>query len=77
MLTGRLLYTTGDVEAAIRFFLGLLRVSAPFWSILPAPNVNGNGNIDGEAAAQPSPEKVFLDDFRVAFTVRRFPEAFV
>jgi hypothetical protein len=64
---GRLLYTTGNVAGAVRFFLGLLRgstVSSP--SPIPLP-VNGNAN--GESNI-PGTDKVFLDDFRVAFTVR-------
>ncbi|KAJ7630805.1 ER-golgi trafficking TRAPP I complex 85 kDa subunit-domain-containing protein [Roridomyces roridus] len=53
---GRLLYTTGDVVGAVRFFLGLLRGST-----LPLPPTFAS-------VETPSPEKVFLDDFRVAFS---------
>ncbi|KAJ7038336.1 ER-golgi trafficking TRAPP I complex 85 kDa subunit-domain-containing protein [Mycena alexandri] len=56
---GRLLYTTGDVAGAVRFFLGLLRGSS-----LP-PSVTTNGTITGDGF--PGTDKVFLDDFRVAF----------
>ncbi|KAJ7125714.1 ER-golgi trafficking TRAPP I complex 85 kDa subunit-domain-containing protein [Mycena crocata] len=53
---GRLLYTTGDVAGAVRFFLGLLHGSS-----LPAANVTADNN------NFPGTDKVFLDDFRVAF----------
>ncbi|KAG6818052.1 hypothetical protein H0H87_009207 [Tephrocybe sp. NHM501043] len=55
---GRLLYTTGDVAGAVRFFLGLLRgtQSSPLSS--PTPS---------EGNKFPGTDKVFLDDFRVAF----------
>ncbi|KAJ7492750.1 ER-golgi trafficking TRAPP I complex 85 kDa subunit-domain-containing protein [Mycena latifolia] len=56
---GRLLYTTGDVAGAVRFFLGLLRGS----SLPPPPLTNGNATVDNF----PGTDKVFLDDFRVAF----------
>ncbi|KAJ7783643.1 ER-golgi trafficking TRAPP I complex 85 kDa subunit-domain-containing protein [Mycena maculata] len=49
---GRLLYTTGDVAGAVRFFLGLLRGST-------LPPTSGNAAVDDD--------KIFLDDFRVAF----------
>ncbi|KAF8898889.1 ER-golgi trafficking TRAPP I complex 85 kDa subunit-domain-containing protein [Infundibulicybe gibba] len=55
---GRLLYTTGDVAGAVRFFLGLLRGSG------------GSMQIARKGAGEeqsPSNDKVFLDDFRVAF----------
>ncbi|KAF5384925.1 hypothetical protein D9615_001402 [Tricholomella constricta] len=61
---GRLLYTTGNVAGAVRFFLGLLRgssgVSSPF-ARLSSPGVVGEGT------KLPSTDKVFLDDFRVAY----------
>ncbi|KAJ7103664.1 ER-golgi trafficking TRAPP I complex 85 kDa subunit-domain-containing protein [Mycena belliarum] len=53
---GRLLYTTGDVAGAVQFFLGLLRGAS-----LPLIN---NGLVDTIQET----DKVFLDDFRVAFT---------
>ncbi|KAJ6604519.1 ER-golgi trafficking TRAPP I complex 85 kDa subunit-domain-containing protein [Mycena vulgaris] len=54
---GRLLYTTGDVAGAVRFFLGLLRGSSP------PPPPPANATVDNI----PGTDKVFLDDFRVAF----------
>ncbi|KAJ7706314.1 ER-golgi trafficking TRAPP I complex 85 kDa subunit-domain-containing protein [Mycena rosella] len=59
-LLGRLLYTTGDVGGAVRFFLSLLRGS----SLPPSPATNGNAQ---NAESIPGTDKVFLDDFRVAF----------
>ncbi|KAJ6621602.1 ER-golgi trafficking TRAPP I complex 85 kDa subunit-domain-containing protein [Mycena sp. CBHHK59/15] len=56
---GRLLYTTGDVAGAVRFFLGLLGGSSS-----PPPRLIGNGNASSDL---PGTDKVFLDDFRVAF----------
>lgn len=65
-ILGRLLYTTGDTVGAVRFFLELLR-----WSMstrtLPQPTSGPNG--------VPSPElrrtdKIYLEDFKVAFKVR-------
>ncbi|KAF8078759.1 ER-golgi trafficking TRAPP I complex 85 kDa subunit-domain-containing protein [Lyophyllum atratum] len=63
---GRLLYTTGDVAGAVRFFLGLLRGS----SALPSPPVplpSSNGAVS-EGTKLPGTDKVFLDDFRVAYS---------
>ncbi|KAJ6574977.1 ER-golgi trafficking TRAPP I complex 85 kDa subunit-domain-containing protein [Mycena capillaripes] len=57
---GRLLYTTGDVAGAVRLFLGLLRGS----TLPPPPTANGNATGDVGFAGT---DKVFLDDFRVAF----------
>ncbi|KAF7339581.1 hypothetical protein MSAN_02172600 [Mycena sanguinolenta] len=61
---GRLLYTTGDVAGAVRYFLGLLRGS----SLLPlrAPSLT-NGSAPGDDPIFLGPTKSFLDDFRVAF----------
>ncbi|PBK77412.1 hypothetical protein ARMSODRAFT_280722 [Armillaria solidipes] len=58
---GRLLYTTGDVLDAVRFFLGLLRGTSGASSQLSGLVTN----VDGEPPA-PSTDKLFLDDFRVA-----------
>ncbi|KAK0464963.1 ER-golgi trafficking TRAPP I complex 85 kDa subunit-domain-containing protein [Desarmillaria tabescens] len=58
---GRLLYTTGDVLDAVRFFLGLLRGTSATSSQLSGLVTN----VDGEPHA-PSTDKLFLDDFRVA-----------
>ncbi|RDB28485.1 Transport protein particle subunit trs85-1 [Hypsizygus marmoreus] len=63
---GRLLYTTGDVAGAVRFFLGLLRGSSGYPTPLsPLPSAT-SGTVN-EAAKIPGTDKVFLDDFRVAF----------
>lgn len=71
---GRLLYTTGDVEGAINLFLGLLKGTSSISPSLPLPGpVTGpNGTV---AAAPPTQEtqvnldKIFLEDFRAAFSV--------
>jgi trafficking protein particle complex subunit 8 len=60
------LYTTGDVAGAVRFFLGLLRGSTVPSSPTPLFS-NGHAN---EEDNMPGTDKVFLDDFRVAFAVR-------
>ncbi|EGO05173.1 hypothetical protein SERLA73DRAFT_68802 [Serpula lacrymans var. lacrymans S7.3] len=57
---GRLLYTTGDLSSAVRFFLGLLK---PQSSLGPGTSRYENE----ENKAIPSTDKVFLEDFRVAF----------
>ncbi|KAJ7596891.1 ER-golgi trafficking TRAPP I complex 85 kDa subunit-domain-containing protein [Mycena floridula] len=57
---GRLLYTTGDVESAVRFFLGLLRGTPPGTpAVTPLPS--GHGDLEPQTA-----DKVFLEDFRVS-----------
>ncbi|CAA7259922.1 unnamed protein product [Cyclocybe aegerita] len=56
---GRLLYTTGDVAGAVRLFLGLLRGTPPFLSF--------NAMLD-DAQKLPSNDKLYLDDFRVAYS---------
>ncbi|KAG6819496.1 hypothetical protein H0H93_011310 [Arthromyces matolae] len=59
---GRLLYTSGDVAEAVRFFLGLLRGSvAKPWQIAPS-STGGDGSSNF-----PATDKLFLDDFRVAY----------
>lgn len=55
---GKLLYTTGDVEGAVRVFLQLIR---------PAPLLALGGAIGGVDAAQT--DRVILEDFHVAFKV--------
>ncbi|KNZ75648.1 hypothetical protein J132_02422 [Termitomyces sp. J132] len=60
---GRLLYTTGDVAGAVRFFLGLLRGSTGNPSRTSSSPSTGN---DGENKL-PYTDKVYLDDFRVAY----------
>ncbi|KAG5340621.1 hypothetical protein C0989_001063 [Termitomyces sp. Mn162] len=62
-LSGRLLYTTGDVAGAVRFFLGLLRGSTGNPSRTSSSPSTGN---DGENKL-PYTDKVYLDDFRVAY----------
>ena len=64
--TGRLLYTTGDVGGAVRFFLGLLRGSDDPSASAPSPKANGEANGDLKSLGT---DKVFLEDFRVAFAV--------
>ncbi|KAI0348507.1 hypothetical protein BDW22DRAFT_1350734 [Trametopsis cervina] len=62
---GRLLYTTGDTANAVKYFLGLLRESSTAKTLPPpglglAPN---NGSLD---VSSPPPDRVYLEDFRVA-----------
>lgn len=66
---GRLLYTTGDTEGAVRYFLGLLRDSPPpRQQTTPGLGlVGGDAQADGKVA---SPDRVYLEDFRVALKVR-------
>lgn len=66
---GRLLYTTGDVAGAVRFFLGLLRGSSGFLSPF-VPHHSSNGIVN-EGTKLPGTDKIFLDDFRVAYAVSR------
>ncbi|KAJ3516458.1 hypothetical protein NLJ89_g1109 [Agrocybe chaxingu] len=56
---GRLLYTTGDVAGAVRLFLGLLRGAPAFLSF--------NALLD-DAQKSLSNDKLYLDDFRVAYS---------
>ena len=67
------MYTTGDVEGAVKLFLGLLK-GAP--SVSPSLSLPGSiTGPNGPVAAPPPQEaqanldKIFLEDFRVAFTV--------
>ncbi|RPD64974.1 hypothetical protein L227DRAFT_571426 [Lentinus tigrinus ALCF2SS1-6] len=63
---GRLLYTTGDTAGAVKYFMGLLKSSAPATlhpHSYPA-HANGAGS---PLLPPPSPDKVYLEDFRVAF----------
>ncbi|KAI0639808.1 ER-golgi trafficking TRAPP I complex 85 kDa subunit-domain-containing protein [Trametes polyzona] len=62
---GRLLYTTGDTASAVQFFLGLLR-PAVHHGLQLHPTQAGNGAIS-PLLPQPSRDKVYLEDFRVAF----------
>ncbi|KAL1737123.1 ER-golgi trafficking TRAPP I complex 85 kDa subunit-domain-containing protein [Schizophyllum commune] len=71
---GRLLYTNGDVVAAIELFLSLLRLTVkvnlntPTWRTADAALTNGA--VDGEKASAPpeGKDKPFLDDFRTAYS---------
>ena len=56
---GRMLYTTGDMTGAVRLFLGLVRGAASFSynaRLQDGTNILGN-------------DKLYLDDFRVAYSV--------
>ena len=56
---GRMLYTTGDVTGAVRLFLGLVRGAASFSynaRLQEGTKILGN-------------DKLYLDDFRVAYSV--------
>ncbi|KAL4266576.1 ER-golgi trafficking TRAPP I complex 85 kDa subunit-domain-containing protein [Pleurotus pulmonarius] len=59
---GRLMYTTGEIHVAVKYFLGLLSGtrSPRIAPALPPPGPT-------EEPKAPSIDKVFLDDFRVAF----------
>ncbi|KAL1748561.1 ER-golgi trafficking TRAPP I complex 85 kDa subunit-domain-containing protein [Schizophyllum fasciatum] len=71
---GRLLYTNGEVVAAIELFLSLLRLTVkvnlntPAWRI--ADIASTNGTVDGEKVPTPleGKDKPFLDDFRTAYS---------
>ena len=72
---GRLLYTTGDTEGAVRYFLGLLRGTLPHLSLPPPRPLPGLGLTDGDALVnskilQAPADKMYLEDFRVALKVR-------
>lgn len=56
-----MLYTTGDLVSAVRLFLGLARGSASF-------AYNARLLQDGTAKI-PGNDKLYLDDFRVAYSV--------
>ncbi|KAH9486608.1 hypothetical protein JR316_0000673 [Psilocybe cubensis] len=56
---GRLLYTTGDLAGAVKLFLSLLNGTSTF------PSSGGHSLEDG--AKPQSNDKVYLDDFRVAY----------
>lgn len=68
---GRLLYTTGDTGGAVRLFLGLLRWSSSSRDCSQVFEKLANGNIQPEGR-QISTDKVYLEDFRVAFKVTHF-----
>lgn len=58
---GRMLYTTGDVAGAVQLFLSLVRGAASF-------SYNACLLQDGTAKT-PGNDKLYLDDFRVAYSV--------
>ncbi|KAH8120206.1 ER-golgi trafficking TRAPP I complex 85 kDa subunit-domain-containing protein [Phellopilus nigrolimitatus] len=58
---GRLMYTTGETEKAMRLFLGLLRGSP---SLSSSYDIVSNGRQEQEDA---NVDKAFLEDFRLAF----------
>ena len=65
---GRLLYTTGDTQGAVKYFMGLLRGST---SRLPEATT-GLGFSDGDLPQNgrvPPTDRVYLEDFRVALKV--------
>ena len=57
---GRLLYTSGNTEGAVQYFIELLRGSEKLLGSDVTLGEDPNNNVD----------KVFLEDFRVAFRVR-------
>ncbi|OBZ79321.1 hypothetical protein A0H81_00967 [Grifola frondosa] len=63
---GRLLYTTGDTEGAVRYFLGLLRPSSSPQLPPHVAAIIANGNVS-PSPPQASTDKVYMEDFRVAF----------
>ncbi|KDR85341.1 hypothetical protein GALMADRAFT_234163 [Galerina marginata CBS 339.88] len=58
---GRLLYTTGDVAGAVKLFLSVLRGAPAFAS-------NSVLAIGDDTTKLPSNDKLYLEDFRVAYT---------
>ncbi|EMD42167.1 hypothetical protein CERSUDRAFT_90771 [Gelatoporia subvermispora B] len=61
---GRLLYTTGNTEGAVRYFLQLLRPPPPYSPPHPSA-VTANGVVPTDAK-HASSDKVYLEDLRVA-----------
>ncbi|KAI8981263.1 ER-golgi trafficking TRAPP I complex 85 kDa subunit-domain-containing protein [Trametes punicea] len=62
---GRLLYTTGDTAAAVKYFLGLLKPSSQYGPQSHPPH-GANGAVS-PLLPLPSRTKVYMEDFRVAF----------
>ena len=60
-----MLYTTGDVSTAVRLFLGLIRGAASF-------SYNAR-LLQDNTAKIPGNDKLYLDDFRVAYSVSSNP----
>ena len=69
-LLGRLLYTTGDTAGAVRYFLSLIRPSA---STRPNSSHGGVNGATSPLLPPPSTDKVYLEDFLVAFKVGLAP----
>ena len=67
---GRLHYTSGDVERGVRFFLGLLHGSTRSTNFALSEAPIGNSV---QLPKSVMSDKVFLEDFRVAFQVRHVP----
>lgn len=68
---GRLLYTTGDTAGAVKHFLGLLHAARTVTPpITEGLGITLNGN--SQDGRQAGPDKVYLEDFRVALKVRFF-----
>ncbi|KAG0696032.1 ER-golgi trafficking TRAPP I complex 85 kDa subunit-domain-containing protein [Suillus ampliporus] len=64
VMSGRLLYTTGDGAGAVRYFLGLLR-----WSSASSSPLAQLSNHTVDITKDPSnSDKVFLEDFQVAIS---------
>lgn len=69
-----MLYTTGDTEGAVQYFVGLLQ--EPTTRVYPASSGLGLVSDDGDGKPSSS-ERVYLEDFRVALKVCRidiFPD---
>ena len=62
---GRLLYTTGDTAGAVRYFLSLLKPSA--LSRASTHAIYAANGVSSPLLPPPSTDKVYLEDFRVAF----------
>ncbi|KAH0838197.1 ER-golgi trafficking TRAPP I complex 85 kDa subunit-domain-containing protein [Lanmaoa asiatica] len=60
---GRLLYTTGDIKGAVKFFLGQLR-----WSSASSSSLAKIDRANGDESKEANSDKVLLEDFRVAFS---------
>ncbi|KIP12403.1 hypothetical protein PHLGIDRAFT_27246 [Phlebiopsis gigantea 11061_1 CR5-6] len=68
---GRLLYTTGDTEGAVQYFVGLLQ--EPITRTHPSSGGLGLVNDDSDDRLASS-ERVYLEDFRVALKHFKFTE---
>ncbi|TBU62053.1 ER-golgi trafficking TRAPP I complex 85 kDa subunit-domain-containing protein [Dichomitus squalens] len=61
---GRLLYTTGDTAGAVQYFLTLIKPSA---ATRPNPSYGAVNGAASPLLPTPSTDKVYLEDFLVAF----------